>query len=118
MQTIIIWLWFTELTDIDAFVQTFREKLEEKRCEIQEDLEAKKPTFECDVDSIHARYLNSLKCYLARVMCSSSEEYCEKVEKYQEKLDELKCDAVEKFEEEIAKIIEQIECFHEQILDR
>ena len=51
-------------------------------------------------------------------MCSSSDEYAEKVEKYEEKLDELKCDAVEKFEEEIAKIIEQIECFHEQILDR
>ena len=51
-------------------------------------------------------------------MCSSSDEYAEKVEKYEEKLDELKCDAVEKFEEEIAKIIEQIKCFHDQILAR
>ena len=105
-----------EQEDITAFVGTFRTKLEGKRCEIEDDLEKKIPTFECEVNNIHAQYLSCFKSYLARVLCTTSTEYCDKVEKYEARLAELKCDAVDKFKAEITKIIEQIKCFHEEIL--
>ena len=105
-----------ELTDINTFVGTIRTKLEGKRCDIQEALEKKLPAFTCTVKNLHCRYLSTFKSYLARVICSTSSDYANRVQKYEERLEELECDAIEKFNNDIAKIIQQIKCFHDQIL--
>jgi hypothetical protein len=107
-----------EQDDITAFVQTIREKLEGKRCEIQEALEKKLPAFECMIQNLHARYLRTFRAYLAKCICKTSSTYAEKVQKYEEKLDELECEAIEKFNSDVEKIIERIECFHEQLLTK
>jgi len=105
-----------ELTDVDAFLSEYENKLANARQNIESEMNQGLTSFTEEIDQIHATYLENFKNYLKNVYDENSDEYSSRVVAYETELGEAKTQALANFATAVSKAMARIADFHQKII--
>merc|ERR1711872_870522 len=105
-----------EITDMEGYLNTIREKLAAARGQVKEEMMGKKEGFLADVQSIHDDYIATFTRYYKSACADQQSDFEEKLAAYKKELAEAKEEAGKNFDKAVEKAIERIAAFHEKIV--
>merc|ERR1712002_197757 len=103
-----------EITDMEGYLNTIREKLAAARGQVKEEMMGKKEGFLADVQSIHDDYIATFTRYYKSACADQQSDFEEKLAAYKKELAEAKEEAGKNFDKAVEKAIERIAAFNEK----